>query len=273
MKITNVRIVFAANLVLSLFFTAVSLHGISWHCSTEHGLMRYRLPSVVTLLNAIGLPNTISDHAIKSAYVAHLSGRVGWGEFPTLATDQRKEMEFGLDLSFAYRKLGISSTWKTSEVPGSALIVKQDIHRVQLLATARYCLFDYRNQLSGYIEGGLGGNWGALRNLKLYHRVTNGFVGQQLAPKNGAFVGMFGCFLEHSFEVAKKECALSLGYRCSRSTVSYAPTIIQSQPDAQVPQNFQDIFASIGSQTISVVRAPVYGIFAHEITLGISILL
>ncbi len=242
-----------------------------WSIGMDNGVASFHIKRPIYFESAIGNLVNFADFDTKMAYLFRGYVSAKFGSLPTWITGQRKPVIVALEGSIASAKNGAVSNFYNFNLPGTILNAKQDIHRSQLMASARFTLFETRG-IYTQLLGGVGANWNTLRNVNLYYRPTDGSIGQSLAPKKAAVAGSFGVYAGYKTDNEKWPLNMYLGYRISYSGVLYNPTILFSTPNPSVPVAYTDVSDTLGGLgAVNVEKAPKFSVLVNEFFIGVNV--
>jgi hypothetical protein len=229
----------------------------------EAGFIKYSIPTT-HLKDASGNSDYIKTTKTHFAPLVRLS--LGW-QYDDLAKFRSKDRttgRFGLSVQYARKGNAVVADYYDEGFLTASFFTRQDIDRVDALLFAEYDFAKWYG-FQYTVGGGVGFVHGALKELRVYEKSNNGFIGQSLKPDCFSPTGYLSLAARRSFK-AVPSLTYELGYHLGITGVRYKALVVQSQPDADAGLFAENAFNLLND--ISLVKAPRFVPFSHELTIG-----
>ena len=253
-----------SGILATLLLAAFHVHAeLDPFIKPEAGFIKYSIPTT-HLKDASGNSDHIKTTKTHFAPLLRLS--LGW-QYDDLAKFRSKERttgRFGLALQYARKGNAVIADYYDEGLTTAAFYTLQDICRVEGLIFAEYDFATWYG-FQYTLGGGIGCAHGALKELRVYEASNNAFIGQSLKPDYLSPSGYLSLAVRRSLK-AVPSLTYELGYHLGITGVGYKALVVQSQPDADAGLFAENAFNLLND--ISLVKAPTFVPFAHQLTIG-----
>lgn len=224
---------------------------VGFYNTLEYGVMKYARDKEVSVVdadsnaqNTSGLISNASADSIsftktRPVLLVGLGFGVEFDGLGSLEQGETTQARLGVATSFAQKNDAIEGEYLDTGQTVSTLVTRQDVKRFEGLVVGEYNVFNDYDGLTYKVDAGAGVSVGALRDLRLYQKDNNSYIGQRLKAKKISPVARLGA----SVEKKMNSFCIGAGFRVGFSKQKYNKNVIVEKPDTTADQVHQDIFA------------------------------